>query len=117
MTLLFNDKYLKKYRRYLRNNTTTAERILWSRLRARQLYGVKFRRQFSIGPYILDFYCPAKQFAIELDGSQHMQETLYENERRRFLESQNIIVLRFWNADIRGNFNSVLAEIIKVLGI
>jgi very-short-patch-repair endonuclease len=67
MTELFNRAVQKGRRRFLRSNLTKAERILWSKLNRRQLLGHKFRRQYSIGPYVVDFYCAETQLAIELD--------------------------------------------------
>ncbi|OGY88726.1 MAG: hypothetical protein A2677_00140 [Candidatus Komeilibacteria bacterium RIFCSPHIGHO2_01_FULL_52_14] len=115
MTLLFNNPDLKHRRRQLRNNATDAESLLWSRLRGRQLRGFKFRRQFSIGKYIVDFYCPRKKIAIEVDGSQHMEQTAHEDARNKFLQSKNIRVIRFWNTDVLLNIEGVLEEIAKVL--
>ena len=64
---------MKKRRQELRRNQTEAEKTLWSYLQNRQLYRMKFFRQYSIGPYFLDFYCPAMRLAVELDGGQHNQ--------------------------------------------
>ncbi len=68
MTELNNKKYLKSTRKDLRNNPTSAEKILWEHLKGSNFYGYKFRRQHSIGRYILDFYCPELKISIELDG-------------------------------------------------
>ena len=64
-----------KAARLLRNRQTDAEALLWSKLRNRQLFGLKFRRQHPIVPYVIDFYCHAHQLAIEVDGSQHLTKT------------------------------------------
>ena len=114
---VFNYKYLKTRRKDLRNNLTDAERRLWSRLRARQLQGLKFRRQFGIGRYIVDFYCASMKFAIELDGSQHLVKTFYEEERSRFLKFQDIHVVRYWNNDVLNNIEGVISQITKELNI
>ena len=68
---LYNDPITKLDRRRLRKNTTDAEQKVWSILRSRQMVGLKFLRQYSVGPYILDFYCPERRLAIEVDGGQH----------------------------------------------
>ena len=70
----------------------------------KQMAGNRFRRQQSIGPYIVDFVCLEKKFVIELDGGQHAERTVYDAERTAWLESQGFRVLRFWN-------NQVLEEI------
>ena len=69
---------------------------------------ISFRRQHPIGPYITDFCAPGIKLIIELDGSQHLKQTEYDNERTAFLQSQEYWVLRFWNNDVTNNINSVL---------
>jgi len=68
---LNNINYLKDTRKYLRNNLTEAESLLWEVLKGKKLAGRKFRRQHSIGYYIVDFYCPSEKLIIELDGQHH----------------------------------------------
>ncbi len=116
-----NTDYRKKSierRRALRKNATPQEIILWSRIRNIQL-GKKFRRQHSIGPYIVDFYCPENQLVIEVDGSQHFDEddVLYDKQRTRFLESQGCVVLRFANNEVNTNIDGVLMRIVGELKI
>ena len=84
---LHNWKALKHRRRALRNDATTAEAVLWKMLRKSQLHGRKFRRQHSIGPYIVDFYCPSEQFIVELDGAAHDDPARadYDEKRNRYL--------------------------------
>ena len=72
---IHNRERLRVLRRALRNNATNAEAILWRYLKRRQLKGRKFRRQHSIGPYIVDFYCPAEKLAVELDGDTQRSGT------------------------------------------
>jgi len=97
-----NDPALKQRRRELRRNQTETEKTLWAYLRKRQLYGMKFFRQYSIGPYILDFYCPTMKLAIELDGGQHNQGEKKEHDsaRSEYLIAQGIDVIRFWNHEV-----------------
>ena len=104
------------YRRKLRKNSTPQETILWARLRRSQL-GYKFRRQHSIGKYIVDFYCPEKNLIIELDGGQHDEESArkYDEKRSKYLERLGFQVLRFWDRDINLNLKGVIGEIIKYL--
>src|SRR3970282_300141 len=88
---------LKVTRIHLRRNMTEAELVLWSVLKDKKLCGRKFRRQHSIGYYIVDFYCPSEKLVVELDGSQHYTVEGIEKdiERDNNLELMNIKVLRF----------------------
>lgn len=117
MTILRNKSELKNRRRALRKNFTDTERKLWSRLRNRQLSGYKFFRQYSVGPYIVDFYCPAIKLAIELDGGQHAQgmQAFYDKKRTEYLNEHNIKVIRFWDNETLKNTDGVLVEISRNL--
>jgi len=97
MKFLRNDPILKPRRRELRRNQTDAEKALWAHLRNKQFYGMKFFRQYSIGSYILDFYCPTVKLAVELDGGQHnqCQNKEYGAARSEYLKAQGIEVMRF----------------------
>jgi len=99
----------------LRLNLTPAERKLWSRLRAHRLGGVGFRRQHAIGNYITDFCAPSKMLVVELDGSQHLDQKVYDNERTAFLASKGYKVLRFYNNDVMNNIDKVLEVILENL--
>jgi len=115
---LRNDPTLKPRRRELRRNQTDAEKALWAYLRSKQFYGMKFFRQYSIGPYILDFYCPTAKLAIELDGGQHNQceNKEYDESRSEYLKAQGIEVTRFWNHEVLLDIQSVLAGLaLKVI--
>lgn len=81
----------------LRREPTPAERKLWSVLRGNELNGVSFRRQHAIGNYIVDFVSIKKKLIVELDGSQHLELTEYDEDRTRYLESQWYKVIHFWN--------------------
>lgn len=89
----------KVFRKELRNNMTSAEVVLWQMLKGKQIEGLKFRRQFGIGPFVLDFYCPTLRLAIELDGIYHFTEemALYDEQRSMYLKKNDIKVLRFEN--------------------
>ncbi len=108
-----NRPELKEYRKNLRNNGTTAESFLWNYLKAKQLDGRKFRRQFSVGNYILDFYCPAEKLCIELDGAGHFTDAglKYDEERTEYLNSLGIKVIRFENITVFEHTESVLEDI------
>ena len=93
-----NKRELKGYRRVLRNNLTPAEAALWKCLKAGGLNGTKWRRQFSVGSYILDFYCPEIKLAIELDGEVHNGQELHDEQRSYYLSKvAQIVVMRFEN--------------------
>jgi very-short-patch-repair endonuclease len=98
----------------LRRELTPAEHTLWMQLRHDQL-GVNFRRQHAIGPYIADFCCVKKKLIIELDGSQHLEQTAYDNERTAFLASKGYRVLRFWNDAVLQDLNAVIQIILEAL--
>ena len=98
----------------LRKESTPAERKLWSRIRNDQL-GVTFRRQHAVGNYIPDFYSPKAKLIIELDGSQHLEQEKYDEERTEYLKSQGYRVIRFWNNDVMNNIDSVILAIIHEL--
>jgi len=97
----------------LRSNLPKAEVILWSRLKSKGLDGYKFRRQYSVGKFVIDFYCPRLKLAIEVDGDSHFSEEseVCDRERQRFIESFEISFLRFTNKDIYENLGEVLAAI------
>ncbi|MCB4791521.1 MAG: endonuclease domain-containing protein [Elusimicrobia bacterium] len=101
--------------RHLRKNQTEGEMKLWSVLRNRSLEGAKFRRQFSVGRYILDFYSPEYKLAIEADGGQHYDEINKKRDERRGkeLDQIGIRVLRFSNTDILNNIDGVCKVIIE----
>jgi very-short-patch-repair endonuclease len=96
----------------LRKNMTTAERKLWSLVRRNQL-GVHFRRQAPLGPFIVDFYCPAAKLVVELDGSHHdfREEKDYDKLREEHLKAAGLKVVRFKNHQILRDVANVLAEI------
>ena len=106
---------LKSFSRELRQEQTKAEQHLWKYLRMRRLGGRKFRRQFPIPPYILDFYCHEMHLSVELDGSQHLLKEKYDRKRTEFLENQGIRVLRFWNHDVLHRTEKVLEMIREYL--
>jgi very-short-patch-repair endonuclease len=94
--------------RSLRKNPTIAGRILWKSLRAHRLSGAGFRRQHAIGPYVVDFCAPRLKLIIEVDGSQHAEQTEYDYRRTEYLEQKGYSVLRFWNNEVHENLESVL---------
>jgi len=100
--------------RELRNTATDTERVLWRVLRDKQL-GWRFRRQFVIAPYIVDFACPEARLVVEADGGQHAEPGDHDR-RDAFLEGKGWRILRFWNNDIVENRDGVARRIIEALG-
>src|SRR3989442_10748815 len=102
MALVHNVARLKPRRRELRRRLTIAEARLWNHLKDRSLHGRKFRRQHSVGPYVLDFYCPRERLAVQLDGAAHDHEVAQDCDaiRTRFLQSPAIRLVRFENLEI-----------------
>ena len=103
--------------RRLRKDQTDAEQKLWSLLRNRQLYEVKFRRQFPIDSYIIDFYTPKYKLGIEADGGQHYEETgkIQDEIRERALAKYGIKILRFSDRDILTNIDGVYENIERTI--
>lgn len=101
---------LTKKARALRTNLTEAEKKLWYHLRQKQM-GHKFRRQFPVGNYIVDFACIEKKLIVELDGGQHATQQAYDEKRTLFLETQGFHILRFWNNEVTENLEAVLSSI------
>jgi very-short-patch-repair endonuclease len=108
-----NIRNLKENRKKLRSNLTPAEAKLWSLLKNSQLENRKFRRQHSVGPYVLDFYCSSERLCIELDGTAHYTEKGYEYDsaRTEYLSTLDIRVIRFENENVFENTEGVLEEI------
>lgn len=104
----------KEKRRDLRNSMTESERIIWSRIKSDKP-GFRFRRQFSMGYYIADFYCPKKKLVIEIDGAVHSNQGKYDAIRDKFMKDFGMKVFRFRNDEVRNNLNVVINEIIKHL--
>jgi very-short-patch-repair endonuclease len=95
----------------LRTNATEAERLLWRHLRLKRISGVRFRRQFPLGVYIVDFVCLPARLVIEVDGGQHDLERARDERRTAWLNSQRFDVVRFWNNEVTGNLEGVVATI------
>ena len=103
--------------RTLRRDSTDAERLVWNELRAHRLNGASFRRQTPIGPYVADFVCHAANLVVELDGSQHFEESNMKRDTRRsaFLALKGFRILRFNNNDVMTNRQGVLETIAAAL--
>jgi very-short-patch-repair endonuclease len=107
------DRKLKQAARELRKNMTDAERMLWSKIRMKQLKGYLFTSQKPLGGYIVDFYCYRAGLVIEVDGSQHYTDggIEYDQIRDDVLENLELKVLRFTNTDVLTNIEGVVEVI------
>jgi len=107
------------FARQLRHNQTDAERVLLSRLRGRQIEGIKFRRQQPIGEYIVDFVSFEKQLIIEIDGGQHntLNNRINDHHRAEWLENEGYSVLRFWNDEVLLHTEEVLEKVYLTLAL
>ena len=113
MTKIFNRSSEKEKRRILRSRMTEAECFLWKHIRNKNLGGLRFRRQVSIGYYIVDFYCPEKRLAVEVDGEYHNQKEVQKNDtyRAEFLTALGISVVRFSNEEVMNDIDGVCRKI------
>ena len=113
-----NAPELKPRRRELRRSLTPAEALLWHHLQRSKLQGRKFRRQHSVGPYVLDFYCPSERLAIALDGAVHDQELANRRDvlRTTYLAATGVRVIRIENEAVVRNPEGVLASITRCFG-
>ncbi len=116
MTIIYNKTEKKDLRRKLRRDSTKPEQILWERIRTKQLW-IKFRRQYSVGRYILDFYSVEKRLCIEIDGESHFSDDgkEYDVIRTEYLKALWIDVLRFTNNEVISNIDMLLEEIRKYI--
>ena len=115
--MLSYNKNLKKYSRELRRNMTDAERLLWSKLKGKQLKGFQFNRQKPIGNYIVDFYCLEAKLVIEVDGGQHYSDEGKQKDRVRdeYMIQNGLRVLRFSDRDVLKNIDGVIETILRHL--
>lgn len=105
---------LREFARRLRRNQTDAERVLWRRLRDRQVQDMKFRRQHPIGPYIVDFCCAERGLVVELDGGQHLTQAESDQRRSLWLTQHGDRVVRVWDHAVLTNLDAVLQQIVMV---
>jgi very-short-patch-repair endonuclease len=112
MTILYNRFDQTAKRRKLRNSMTKPEHLIWMHLKSRQL-GPKFRRQYGIGPYIVDFYCRETRLAVEIDGDSHFTDSglVHDAIRENYLQNAGIHTIRFTNIDVMRNVSAVIQRI------
>jgi very-short-patch-repair endonuclease len=112
---LFDDD--RDHSRRLRRRSTPAERKLWSRLRDRRHFNVKFHRQVPVGAYVVDFYCHEAKLVVEIDGGGHGLAGEIDEDvlRTEWLKRSGYIVLRFWNTEVMQNLEGVLSKITEAV--
>ncbi len=117
MTKFYNKSSEKEKRRQLRQDITKAEKIIWEKIKNRQIENCKFRRQYSVDKFVIDFYSPILKLAIEIDGDSHFQDDAveYDVARQVFIESVGIKFIRFTNEDVYRNLSGVLESIAQTI--
>jgi very-short-patch-repair endonuclease len=115
MPVIHNREYLKSFRKSLRNNSTAAEASLWKIFQNKKVEGIKFRRQHSVGKYILDFYCPELSLSIELDGESHANPAVLikDDEKDKYLEKFSITVLRYESRWVYEYLENIIQDILN----
>ena len=113
MTKHYNKKSETEKRRSLRQNQTHCEQIVWTQLRNRQFKGLKFKRQYSVDHYVIDFYCAELKLAVEIDGNIHDEpdQKEYDIYRQKYLEKFGITFVRITNEELLGNPNKAFKKI------
>ncbi len=103
--------------RFLRNNMTEAEKIVWNELKNRQVFKARFRRQHPIDIFIVDFYCHEFKLAIEIDGEIHLKKEVidYDDGRTHDLEKHGVRILRFTNDQVFNNIDKIIREILEAV--
>jgi len=109
----YNEAEFKERRKELRNNMTLAEITLWRYLKCGGMEGLKFRRQFGIGPYVVDFFCYEYKLAIELDGDSHIGREAYDQRRQKYIEDRGVSFLRFLNTEVHEGTGGAVETIRK----
>jgi very-short-patch-repair endonuclease len=113
MTKLYNKTSEKDKRQSLRNNMPPAEQLVWARLKGKQVENCKFRRQYSVGAFVIDFYIVEIKLAIEIDGESHFHDgaDVYDLERQSLIESTGVRFVRFTNRQVYEELDSVIESI------
>jgi very-short-patch-repair endonuclease len=101
--------------RILRKNMTNYEKLIWKRLKGKQMCGLRFRRQHPIDIFIVDFYCHEVRLVVEIDGKIHDQQEEYDDGRSSEMEKFGIRVIRFTNSEVEKNIEGVINKIKKVV--
>jgi very-short-patch-repair endonuclease len=117
MTKLYNKTSEKEKRQSLRNKMPPAEQLVWARLKGKQVENCKFRRQYSVGAFVIDFYSVEIKLAIEIDGESHFQDgaEIYDRERQSLIESAGVRFVRFTNQQVYEELDAVIESISQMI--
>ncbi len=117
MPHVYTRKDIQETRSVLRKRMTAPELVFWTAVRDQKLQGYKFRRQYSVGRYIVDFYCTKARIGIEIDGDSHFtdDQKKYDDVRGEYISALGIKILRYTNDEIMKNLNGVLEDISRYL--
>src|SRR5699024_12841120 len=115
--MMLNPEHRKNFRRHLRNNMTETEIRLWSRLKGKQILGYKVTRQYGIGNYVVDFYCPRLKLEIEVDGESHYTRKGKEHDKKRdsFIRDEGIEIIRIPAPRIDDNLDGIFRHLRKII--
>lgn len=113
---IYNKQTTKENRRNLRKAQTPEELIFWAQVKGRRFHKYKFRRQYAIGKYIADFYCPALRLVVEIDGGQHFEKEnkKYDLLRTEYFEKLGMKVKRYTNVDIKSNLKGAMDDLLEI---
>ena len=113
--MALNPKHSKKLRQHLRNNMPRTEVLLWNRIKGKQILGYKIRRQYGVGNYVIDFYCPKLKLGIEIDGDSHftVKGLNHDRIRNNYIAGKGIELLRVTTTEIYDNMDGVLEYIVR----
>ena len=116
---VFNGKHTKEKRIALRKGQTVAEQVIWAKLRAGRFNKLKFFRQYGIGGYIADFYCPSKKLVVEVDGGQHYAGDAreYDDERKKYMKALGVRTIRFTNREVLTKIEAALEVLGRAVGL
>ena len=117
MTKLYNKTSEKDKRQLLRNNMPPAEQLIWAKLKGKQVKNCKFRRQYSVGAFVIDFYTVEIKLAIEIDGDSHFGDgaEVADRERQSFIESSGIRFLRFTNRQVYEELDGIIETVSQMI--
>ena len=111
------NRMIKEIAKELKNHTTEAETLIWQMVGYKKIKGYQFQRKRALGNYIADFYCYLLRLVIEIDGISHLYEDVQKNDKikEQYFNSLGLIVLRFTDDLVLGNWNLVERELIKYI--
>ena len=110
---IFNLKKSKPLKARIKKQLTAEEKQIWNFIKDRKLYNLKFQKQYEMGRYTANFYCPEIEFAIDIDNEKHTKK--YEKTREEYLHSIGVTSLRFTSSEVKANLEETLKKIETVI--